>query len=174
MEKISKRSKITPEIIQRVKEIKRDRPDLSYRKIAKLLLFARRSVNISKTTVGRILRDEYWVKDGKAIWIKMSSLGHCDSCDKQVSKPKKIPALPGQITMIKQFRKAAEVVIHEAAEMSRENKVRDAMTVLKNDLLDTDMEFEYLVRKSKNDELDAIEEKLRDMGFDNIADEIRI
>lgn len=51
-----------------------------------------------------------------------------------------------------------EATIHEASEMSRENEVRIAMTNLRNDLLETDMEFERLAKEAKN-ELDAMEEK---------------
>lgn len=97
---MSKRARVTPEIIQRVKEIKEDYPDTPYWRIAKC-------TGVSEATVGRILRDEYLIIKGKVVRIKTPS--------------------PGQIAMLKQLRKVIKVVAHQAAEICRENERRNSL-----------------------------------------------
>lgn len=92
--------KVTPKIIRLVRKIKEDYPDTTYWRIAKC-------TGVSEATVGRILRDEYLIIKGKVVRIKTPS--------------------PGQIAMLKQFQKAIKVVVHQTAEICRENERRNSL-----------------------------------------------
>ena len=89
--------KVTPEIIRYVKEKKKDYPSISNTKLAM-------RTGISSATVGRILRGEYLIIDGKVVRVK--------------------PQSPGQIALVLRMKKVLRTVIHEAAEMCRENERR--------------------------------------------------
>jgi len=89
--------RVTPEIIRYVKEKKKDYPSITQNKLAM-------RTGISSATVGRILRGEYLIRDGKVVRVK--------------------PPSPGQIAMVLQMKKVLRVVTHEVAEMCRENERR--------------------------------------------------
>lgn len=87
--------KVTPEVIRYVKEKKKDYPSISNTRLAM-------RAGVSSATVGRILRGEYLIIDGKVVRVKTPS--------------------PGQIALVLQMKRVLRVVTHETAEMCRENK----------------------------------------------------
>lgn len=117
--------RVTPEVIRYVKEKKNDYPSISNTRLAM-------RAGVSSATVGRILRGEYLIINGKVVRVK--------------------PPSPGQIALVLQMKKVLRVVMHEVAEICRENERRK--------------------EEAKKDELDALEEKFNSMGFFHLADEV--
>ena len=89
--------RVTPEVIRYVKEKKKDYPSISNTRLAM-------RAGVSSATVGRILRGEYLIIDGKVVRVK--------------------PPSPGQIALVLQTKKVLRTVMHEAAETCRENECR--------------------------------------------------
>lgn len=65
---MSKRARVTPEIVLYVKEKKKDYPSISNTRLAM-------RAGVSSATVGRILRGEYLIINGKVVRVKDPSPG---------------------------------------------------------------------------------------------------